>query len=415
LRERIDEALRCTGRGEQAAVLCLDLDFFKQVNDTLGHPIGDALLKHVADRLRHCVRDGDTIARLGGDEFAVVQNGAEQPEGAMVLAQRIIDRISEPYDIEGHHIVIAASIGIAVAPTDGDTAEQLMKSADVALYRAKGEGRGRYRFFEPEMDAAVRSRRSLELGLRKALTHGELELHYQPIVHLQTRKVTCLEALLRWHHPERGLIPPAEFIPLAEEIGLIVPIGEWVLRQACQDAAAWSEEINVAVNLSPAQFKSARLPETVMLALAASGLPPHRLELEITEGVLLVERDTTLAVLHQLRGVGVNIAMDDFGTGYSSLGYLRSFPFDSIKIDRSFVQSLPADESASAIVRAVIGMSDKLGIMTTAEGVETAEQLEGVRAEGCTEVQGFYFSSARPASQIAQLLAKVRERSAIAA
>jgi diguanylate cyclase (GGDEF)-like protein len=404
LEDRIQAALLRTQKGEQAAILSLDLDRFKQVNDTLGHPIGDALLKLVAERLRHVVREEDTVARMGGDEFAIVQLGAFQPGGATNLAQRLIDAISAPYEIDGQQIVIGTSVGIAVAPTDGDAAPALLKSADVALYRAKTDGRGRYRFFEPGMDAAMQSRRTLELDLRAALVNGEFELHYQPVVSIATQQVTGFEALLRWRHPERGLVSPGNFIPLAEEIGLIGPIGEWALRQACGDAATWPDDITVAVNLSPAQFKSARLSESVMLALASSGLSPHRLELEITEGVLLVEHETTLAVLHQLRTLGVRIAMDDFGTGYSSLSYLRSFPFDKIKIDRSFIQNMAQDESSSAIVRAVVGLSATLGMATTAEGVETAEQLDGVRAEGCTEVQGFYFSAAKPASEVAAMI-----------
>lgn len=412
---RIQAALLRTQEGEHAAILFLDLDRFKQVNDTLGHPIGDALLKIVAGRLRRVVREHDTVARLGGDEFAVVQLGAVQPEGATNLAQRLIDAISAPYEIEGHQIVIGTSVGIAIAPTDGDAVAALLKSADVALYRAKADGRARYRFFEPGMDAAMQARRVLELDLRAALVNGEFELHYQPVVNIATGQVTGFEALLRWHHPARGLVSPADFIPVAEEIGLIVPIGDWVLRQACGDAASWPDDITVAVNLSPVQFKNARLSETVMLALAASGLPPHRLELEITEGVLLVQHEITLAVLHQLRSLGVRIAMDDFGTGYSSLSYLRSFPFDKIKIDRSFIQNMAQDESSSAIVRAVVGLSGRLGMVTTAEGVETAEQLDGVRAEGCTEVQGFYFSRAKPAREVLAMIGTARTREAAVA
>jgi diguanylate cyclase (GGDEF)-like protein len=413
--ERVNTALQRTSKGELIAVLSLDLDRFKHVNDTLGHPVGDALLKVVAERLRRTVRESDTVARLGGDEFAVVQLAAPQLEGVTDLAQRIIDVLSAPYEIEGQQMVIGTSVGIAIAPTDGETVAALLKSADVALYRAKTDGRGRYRFFEPGMDAAMQARRQLELDLRAALVNGEFELHYQPIVGIATQEVTGFEALLRWRHSERGLVPPGSFIPLAEEVGLIVPIGEWVLRQACGDAASWPDDITVAVNLSPAQFKSARLAETVLLALAASGLQPHRLELEITEGVLLVEHETTLAVLHQLRSLGVKIAMDDFGTGYSSLSYLRSFPFDKIKIDRSFIQGMAQDESSSAIVRAVVGLSSRLGMTTTAEGVETAEQLDEVRAEGCTEVQGFYFSAAKPASELSGLITSVRQRDAAVA
>jgi len=414
-KERIEEALQRTRRGESMAVLCLDLDYFKNVNDSLGHPIGDALLRSVADRLRGAVREGDTVARLGGDEFAIVQLGAEQPRGATTLAERIIEMVGQPYEIDGHQVVIGTSVGIAVAPADGEDAEPLMKNADMALYRSKVDGRGRYHFFKPEMDAAMQARRALELDLRKALKAGEFEVHYQPIINLETREVSCCEALLRWRHPERGMVLPGEFIPLAEEIGLIVPLGEWVLRQACLDAVGWPGDVRVAVNVSAVQFKTARLTDTVIKALANSGLPPSRLELEITEGVLLIEHGATLDILHQLHGLGVKIAMDDFGTGYSSLSYLRSFPFDKIKIDQSFVRNMSEDESSLAIVRAVTGLSSSLGIVTTAEGVETIEQLESIRAEGCTEVQGFLVSAARPAGELATFIATAHKQSAVAA
>jgi predicted signal transduction protein with EAL and GGDEF domain len=321
-----------------------------------------------------------------------------------VLARRVIDALGEPYDIDGHHVVTGISIGVAVAPTDGTDADQLLKNADIALYRAKSDGRGTYRFFEPEMDARMQARRALELDLRQALLKDEFTLFYQPIVNLETQAVTGCEALLRWPHAQRGMVMPADFIPLAEEIGLIVPIGEWVLCRACRDAATWPEGTKVAVNLSPAQFRSKNLLAAVTEALAASGLAPHRLELEITEGVLLVDQDSTLALLHELRRLGVTIAMDDFGTGYSSLSYLRSFPFDRIKIDGSFIRAISDEESSLAIIRAVTGLSASLGIETTAEGVETAKQLDHIRAEGCTDVQGFLFSVARPADEVRDLL-----------
>jgi predicted signal transduction protein with EAL and GGDEF domain len=301
-------------------------------------------------------------------------------------------------------VVVGASIGIALAPGDGEAADVLLRNADMALYRAKAEGRGTSHFFEPEMDRRIQARRSLELDLRKAFVNGEFELFYQPLINLGTNEVSAFEALLRWHHPERGMISPAEFIPLAEEIGLIVPLGEWVLRQACMQAATWPCDIKVAVNLSPAQFRSRGVVQAVMSALAHSRLAPHRLELEITESVLLGETDANLATLHQLREIGARISMDDFGTGYSSLSYLRSFPFDKIKIDRSFVRDLVERPDCVAIIRAVTGLGASLGIATTAEGVETAEQLDRLRLEGCTEVQGFLFSPPRPASEIAGLM-----------
>jgi len=415
-KERLEDALKRVPRGESIAVLCLDLDNFKSVNDTLGHPIGDVLLESVAERLRASVRENDTIARLGGDEFAMVQVGAEQPAGATALAQRVIEALSTPYDIEGHQVVIGASVGIAVAPLDGSDADQLQKNGDMALYRAKSEGRGTYRFFETEMDARMQTRRALELDLRKAVLRDEFELYYQPLVDLHTNEITTLEALLRWHHPTRGLVPPIEFIPLAEEIGLIVPIGEWVLRRACLAAMSWpGNNIRVAVNLSPVQFKSKRLLESVVNALAVSKLPANRLELEITEGVLLMEHASTLATLHQLRALGARIAMDDFGTGYSSLSYLRSFPFDKIKIDRSFISNITTEQNSVAIVRAVTGLSASLGMATTAEGVETREQLDRVRAEGCTEVQGFLLSAAKPAGEILAILEASAKRIEVAA
>jgi diguanylate cyclase (GGDEF)-like protein len=398
-RERIEDGLQRVRRGDSMAVLCLDLDYFKHVNDSLGHPIGDALLKVVAERLRTTVREGDTIARLGGDEFAVLQHGLKQPTGATTLAERLIEVLSAPYDIGGHQVIIGTSIGIAVAPDDGDEAAQLMKNADIALYRSKSDGRGRCHFFKPEMDAATKARRALELEIRRALNACEFELHYQPIINSETKQVSCCEALLRWRHPERGLVLPGEFLALAEEIGLIVPLGEWILRQACLDAVKWPEHIRVAVNVSPVQFKLGRLMETVIRALAASELAPSRLELEITEGVLLTEHSTTLEVLHQLHELGVKIAMDDFGTGYSSLSYLRSFPFDKLKIDQSFVRDM-SNASSLSIVRALTGLCRSLDIVTTAEGVETIEQLESIRAEGCTEIQGFLVRAARPAAEL---------------
>ena len=403
--ERLEQSIERAGSGEVLAVICLDLDRFKEVNDTLGHPVGDAVLKIVAERLRGCVRSTDTIARLGGDEFAVLQNGSPQPVGATSLATRIIEVLSEPYLVSDHQIVVSASVGIALSPNDSVDAGQLLQSADLALYRAKHEGRSTYRFFEQGMDTRMRERRALEMDLRTALVNGEFELYYQPIVNLEHNHFSGFEALLRWNHPERGLVSPVEFISLAEETGLINPIGEWVLREACAEAAKWADPLKIAVNLSPCQFKNKNLVEVVFSAIASSGLAARRLELEITETVLFQDTDVTIGMLHQLQAVGVRIALDDFGTGYSSLSYLRSFPFDKIKIDRSFVNGLAQDSRESlAIVRAVSQMGASLGMCTTAEGVETESQLDAIRAEGCTEVQGYFFSAARPAHEIAKLL-----------
>jgi len=402
LRERIEHALQSAQNGQQFAILCLDLDHFKSINETLGHPIGDDLLKAIATRLRDCVGEADTIARLGGDEFAIIQISEDQPQDAMALADRIYDAIKQPFDLNGHQVVIDASFGIVVAPNDGNDPDQLLKNADIALYRAKSDGRGIYRFFEAEMDAHMRERRELELDLRKALDGHEFELHYQPLFNLQSDELSGFEALLRWRHPQRGLISPAKFIPLAEEIGVIVPLGEWVLRQACAEAANWPDHIKVAVNLSPVQFKSGGLVPIVISALASSGVAAERLELEITESILLQDNKSTLETLHLLRSLGARIAMDDFGTGYSSLSYLRSFPFDKIKIDGSFVRDLSARHDAVAIIRAVASLGNSLGMTTTAEGIETEEQLASVRAEGYTEGQGYLFSPPRPADEISR-------------
>jgi diguanylate cyclase (GGDEF)-like protein len=409
-REEMERELARARRGEPVAVLCVDLDHFKRVNDTLGHAAGDALLQAAAERLRACVRETDIVARLGGDEFAIVQVLADQPRAATVLAERLIADLSRPFDIEGHQVVVGASVGIALAPSDGTEADQLMKSADMALYRAKADGRGVLRYFESEMDAKMQARRALELDLRKALAEREFELFYQPIVDLQSNRVAGFEALLRWNHPTQGLISPGEFIPIAEDMGLIVPLGEWVLRRACLEAAGWPDNIKVAVNLSPAQFKSKTLALAVTSALADSGFPANRLELEITESVLLQDNETVRAILHQLRDLGVRISMDDFGTGYSSLSYLRSFPFDKIKIDQSFVRDMCLHDDSIAIVRAVAGLGRNLGMSTTAEGVETNEQLGRLRDEGCTEVQGYLFSRPLPASEVPRLLAQIHKQ-----
>jgi len=402
LRERLEHELMRVKRGDCLAVLCLDLDHFKSVNDTLGHPVGDELLKLVSDRLRGCVRELDTIARFGGDEFAIIMTQLQQPMDAASLARRIRDSIIKPYQIDGHQIITDISIGVSVAPNDGTEPDRLLKNADLALYGAKSEGRGTYRFFEPEMDTRMKARRELELDLRNALANKEFELYYQPLVNLQTNEITAFEALLRWHHPRRGMISPADFIPIAEETGLIIQIGEWVLRTACQETANWPDHVKVAVNLSPVQVKSRNLMKVVMAALADSGMAPNKLQLEITESLLMQNTFSTLTTLHELRKLGVQIAMDDFGTGYSSLSYLRSFPFDKIKIDRSFIQDLANGAEPLAIVHAVAGLAKCLNMISTAEGVETQQQLETLQAAGCTEMQGYLFSKAKPAKEVSR-------------
>ncbi len=403
-RQRLEDALHRVARGEPCAVLCLDLDQFKAVNDTLGHPVGDALLKAVTDRLRRLVRQTDTVARLGGDEFAIVQSSVNHPADATTLATRLLREFGTPFVVAGHQVVIGTSIGIALAPADGTDPDLLLKSADIALHRAKSDGRNRYRYFEPEMDALMQERRELELALRKAIAGAEFELFFQPLVNLAEQRITGFEALLRWQHPRRGMVPPAEFIPLTEELGLIIQIGEWVLHTACRHAASWPEPVKVAVNISTVQFKARNLVETVIQALQGSGLDPARLELEITESVMVHDFDTALSILHQLKNLGVGISMDDFGTGYSSLSYLRSFPFTKIKIDQSFVRELGKKSDCTAIIRAVTGMCDSLGITATAEGVETAQQLSLLQSEKCTEIQGYLVSKPRPAVEVPKLL-----------
>jgi diguanylate cyclase (GGDEF)-like protein/PAS domain S-box-containing protein len=396
-RERIEAALERIRRPSDAvAVLCLDLDYFKDVNDTLGHPAGDALLEAVAGRLRNRIRTGDLVARLGGDEFAILQFSEDQPADAESLAQRILEALRQPYDIEGQPAIVSVSIGIAIASESGVSADMLLKCADLALYRAKADGRGTYRFFEARMDAEIQARRAIELDLREALERSQLEVFYQPLFDLRRRKVSGFEALLRWRHPERGMIPPIQFIPIAEDLRLINPIGEWVLRRACGDAASWPEHVKVSVNLSPMQFRTEDLVPAVERALARSGLPAHRLEVEITESALLQNNEKVLSTLHQLHAIGVRIALDDFGTGYSSLSYLRSFPFDKIKIDQSFVREIGSRPDCLAIVTSIASLARQLGMSTTAEGVETAEQLAELQAAGCDEVQGFYFDRPKP-------------------
>ena len=398
---RLKEAqARLSRTGEAFALLAVDLDRFKHVNDTLGHPVGDALLRKVADRLQTTVRPTDCVARFGGDEFAVLQSGVTDPADTQALAGRLVDLVGRTYMVEGHLINIGASVGVAMAPSDGADPATLLKNADLALYRAKLDGRDMFRFFEPEMGARMEARRLLELDLRKALALRQFELAYQPQLNLGSGQLVGCEALIRWRHPERGTVSPLEFIHLAEEIGLIIPIGEWVVRTACLEAARWPEHLTIAVNLSPAQFKSKKLVDTVRSALVASGLAPHRLELEITESVLLNENQENLATLHALRDLGLRISMDDFGTGYSSLSYLRSFPFDKIKIDRSFVSGETANGESMAIVRAIASLGASFGMTTVAEGVETTDQMHSIRAEGCTDIQGYLISRPVPAAEV---------------
>jgi diguanylate cyclase (GGDEF)-like protein len=403
-REEIERAVKHLRRKDDSiAVLCLDLDHFKSVNDTLGHPIGDGLLCAVSDRLRSSIRPKDTPARLGGDEFAIVQIADNQPMAAVELGESLVKALSEPYLIDDHQVIIGASVGIAFSRDMNVDPDALLKNADLALYSAKSGGRGNHKLFEPKMAERAKTRRQLELDLHNALAEEEFELAYQPLINVRTGGIVTLEALLRWHHPVRGLLQPNEFIAVAEEIGLTDHIGEWVLKTACREALAWPGDVRIAVNVSPMQFKTKRLVHAVKNALNASGLNPQRLELEITESVLLLDTDATLATLNELRRIGVSIAMDDFGTGFSSLSCLKNFPFDKITIDKSFVRDMTHRDHSHAIVRAVTSLGKGLGMVTTAEGVETHEQLEHVRAEGCLEAQGFLFSRPLSAEQVLAL------------
>ncbi|RZN08655.1 bifunctional diguanylate cyclase/phosphodiesterase [Bradyrhizobium genosp. SA-3] len=406
LRERMEHAIAVTRNGGlDLAVLMLDLDRFKEVNDTLGHPAGDSLLRAVAARLRECTSETALIARLGGDEFAVIDYVTNPAVEAAALAENIRKALCEPFDLGDHRVTVGTSIGIAIAPRDGNDSDVIMKSADLALYSAKSGGRGAFRFFEPELDELMHARRNLERDMVDALAGRQFELHYQPFVSAATGKTIGFEALLRWHHPQRGLVLPSEFIPLAEETGLIVPLGEWVLRTACAEAAKWPAYVRIAINLSPAQFRSTELVPVIVGALASSGVAPHRLELEVTETVIMHDSEAVFAVLAQLRELGVRIALDDFGTGYSSLSFLQRFPFDKVKIDRSFVNELSsARAEAHHLARAVVRFAVSLGKTTTAEGVETKEQLDILREEGCAETQGYYFSRPMPASDVARML-----------
>jgi diguanylate cyclase (GGDEF)-like protein len=406
-RERLELELKAIegndGGVDSVAVLYIDVDEFKSINDSLGHVVGDALLKSIATRLADCVSHDGFIARLGGDEFAVICVDMDE-NGIRELTHKLQAAIRAPYECLGHRLTTDSSVGLAIAPKDGASLDELLKNTDLAMYAAKAGGRRTFRFFEPSMEARIKERVQLEADLRQAISAGQLEVHYQPLVNLSANAITGCEALLRWRHPTRGYISPAEFIPLAEERGLIVEIGEWVLKTACAEAATWPSDIKVAVNVSPVQFGSSTLSLHVISALAASGLAPQRLELEITEAVLISDDDTALNILHQLRSTGVRIALDDFGTGYSSLSYLQRFPFDKIKIDRCFVDNIDETETSSCIVRAVVSIAKARNMTTTAEGVETPEQRALVRNLGCTEMQGFVFSGAKSAPDIAKLI-----------
>jgi diguanylate cyclase (GGDEF)-like protein len=402
LRERMEESLARLRRGGKPFTLfMLDLDVFKAVNDSLGHPVGDELLKVVARRLVACLRNTDTVARLGGDEFALmaVVEG-DQHKAAIATASKLLEAVAAPYAFDGHCLHIATSIGIALAPEHGTDVDQLIKSADLALYKAKSEGRNTYRLFEAAMGADAHARRTLETDLRNALARDEFELHYHPIVDIGTNEIASVEALIRWRHPQRGRIAPADFIPLAEETGLISPIGEWVLRRACADAASWPPQVKVAANLSPVQFRRGDLADIIAKVLADSGLAAERLSLEITESVLMQGSAENIETLHHLRRLGISIILDDFGTGYSSLSYLRMFPFDQIKVDRSFVSELSSNVDCAAIVSAVATLGRSLHVDTVAEGVETDDQLVLVRAAGCTHAQGFLFGRPCPAAEL---------------
>ena len=403
LREQLAEKVSQIGQGDGLAVLYVDLDQFKSINDTLGHSVGDELLKAAADRIK-AIAGEHVVARLGGDEFVIVQSGVKTRKDTIELVERICDAIRSPFELRGHVVTTEASMGVSFAPDDAEEPNDLLKHADMALYRAKDERRGSYRFFEPEMDARIKARHLMEQALRDALSNGEFEMNYQPLVDLHDGRITCCEALIRWNHPTLGRIPPAEFIPIAEGNGLIVAIGDWVIRQACAEVSLWPADVKVAINLSPIQLMNPKLLQVVAVAIATAGIDPSRLEIEITETVLMQNTASTLSVLRRLHDLGINISMDDFGTGYSSLSNLRSFPFDKIKIDRCFITGLPTENDSVAIVRAVVGLARSLRMVTTAEGVETLEQIENVRMLGCNEMQGNFFSAARPAAEIRQML-----------
>ena len=414
--QHLEASLARARRGEaNCAVLCLDLDRFKAVNDTLGHPVGDLLLKQVAARLKASIEPGDVVARFGGDEFAIIKNSRVDHPALAHLGTMLVQAISSPFELEGNEVSIGTSVGLAVGIKDGTTSEQLLKNADLALYHSKAEGRGAYHFFEPHMDAKMQARRLIENDLRNAIPNGELQLYYQPLVNVLSRRITGFESLIRWRHAEKGMISPADFIPISEEVGLIIPIGEWVLNQACQTAMTWDADIKVAVNLSPVQFRDKNIVQVVKNALIRSGLPPHRLDLEITETALVQDMEFTVAVLNQLREMGVLVSLDDFGTGYSSLSYLRAFPFDKIKIDQSFVRDLSSRPDCLAIVKSVTSLGDNLGMSTLAEGVETEENLAILRDLGCKEAQGYLFSRPVPQPDAMVLIQRFNHAQAVRA
>ncbi|HLG81572.1 MAG TPA: EAL domain-containing protein [Bradyrhizobium sp.] len=402
-REQIERELGRARDGGQFALLYIDIDEFKGINDSLGHHVGDELLKTVASRIRACIKPNDLIARLGGDEFAVIQTAVTSTAEVVDFVTRLHETIRRPYQCLGHQLSTDASIGIALAPQDGTELDQLIKNADLAMYAAKAGGRRTHRFFEPSMDASAKARLVMEQDLRQAMADGGFELHYQPLVNLRSGEVSACEALLRFRHPERGMISPAEFIPVAEDTGLITELGDWVLRTACHEAASWPDHIHLAVNVSPVQLKCQTLALRIAGALAASGLNPSRLELEITEAVLIRDDEAALAILHQLRAIGVRIALDDFGTGFSSLSYLKRFPFDKIKIDRCFVSDISEADGSSSIVQAVVNIAAALHMTTVAEGVETSGQRELLRKLGCTEMQGYLFSAPKPGAEVKHL------------
>ncbi len=406
-REKVDAAVKALPpEGENCAVLCIDLDGFKTVNDTLGHWVGDELLKEIGKRLQEVAPPDTTVARLGGDEFAILVPAPATTVDTAALAREVIESAARISSIQGRDVSVGASVGIAYGDPTSEF-DELMRRADLALYRSKSDGRGTWRVFDAEMDAVAQARRQLELDLRRALNVGDFELYFQPIINLKSMRVTCFEALIRWNHATRGVVSPIEFIAVAEETGLIVPLGEWAMREACRQAMEWPSDIRVAVNLSPVQLSRGNVVAAIISALASSGLQADRFEIEITESALLEKTEQTLQTLNQLRSLGVRISMDDFGTGYSSLNYLRSFPFDKIKIDKSFVKDVQFDDDSRAIVAAISELGDRFGLRTTAEGVETTQQLSYVIDRGCSEVQGRLFSMPVPADQIPALIESI--------
>jgi len=402
--DRLDSRFDQLDENQELAILFIDLDHFKPVNDMLGHHIGDRLLQAAAQRIKQLTRGTDLVGRLGGDEFVICQIETPQPHGSRALAKRIVDALAKPFDIESHSLYIGASVGVALAPYDADTAEEMLKNADLALYKAKSDGRGNVRYYEPALSENANIRRDLETEMRLGIDAEQFVLNYQPVMDLASDRIVGLEALVRWEHPRLGRIPPDRFIPLAEETGLIIPLGEWVLRKACHDAASWNDSVRIAVNVSPVQLRNRNFALAVHSALEDANLSPHRLELEITETALMVETDLVIALLYQLRKIGVKIAMDDFGTGYSSINYLRKFPFDKIKIDRSFVSGNAAGDDSLALIKMIAALGFTLGVKTTAEGVETDLEKSTVRDAGCTEIQGYLLSKPLPSNEIAVLL-----------